>query len=83
MAKPVHYDEQTARAEGWVLSERDDGRWEIQRYDECTARSDSLLGDGLPPFEHDGEAMAYVIRMAGAGSRLHIEALSLDGKVVK
>jgi hypothetical protein len=75
-----HYDEQTAFAEGWCLSERDDGFWEIQRLDECEARSSSLDGDGLPPFITDAEALAYVRRMAIAGSRLHAEAMRLNGR---
>lgn len=62
-------------AEGWLLSERDDGRMEIQRYDDCIARSDSLEGDGLPPFDTDGEAEAYVRRMAAAGSAMHTAAI--------
>lgn len=78
-----HYDEQTAMSEGWLLSARDDGRYQIQRYDDCTARSDSLRGDGLPPFTSDDEAAAYVVDMAMAGSMLHVEALAMEGRRVQ
>ncbi len=75
----THYDEPTAMAEGWLLSQRADGLWEIQRYDDATSRSDSLRGDGLPPFTTDDDAEAYVREMAEAGSRMHAEALKING----
>jgi hypothetical protein len=56
-------------AEGWWLSERSDGFYEIQRFDE----------DPTERFSCDAEAAAHVRRCASAGSVLHIEALLRNG----
>jgi hypothetical protein len=57
-------------AEGWWLSERDDGRYEIQRFNE----------DPVAHFASDNDAYQHVCRCAQAGGILHIEALARHGK---
>jgi hypothetical protein len=57
-------------AEGWWLSERADGFYQIQKFDEDPAQR----------FSNDGEAHAHVRRCAAAGSILHIDALLRDGR---
>lgn len=60
---------EAAEAEGWWLSTRDDGFYEIQRFDE----------DRLARFDNDTDALAWVKRQASGGSALHQLALRLDG----
>lgn len=80
--RPKHYDDNMARHEGWVLSERDDGRWEIQRYDELPCwRYDRTFSQLEPPFKNDDEAEAYVRRQQF--SPMHSEAARLHGTKVK
>lgn len=59
-----------AEKEGWWMSERSDGYWEIQKYDESDV------------FINDGEACQYVGARARAGSVMHQLALQLDGTKV-
>jgi hypothetical protein len=61
-----------AEAEGWWLSERDDGFYEIQRFDEDPQRR----------FYSDWEAHHHVTQRANEGSRLHVRALALNGKKI-
>jgi hypothetical protein len=65
------YDDQRARKEGWVLSERDDGIYEIQRLD-CAMQ-----------FKLDCGALAYVRCKANAGSSMHKAAIALHGTRAK
>lgn len=58
--------------EGWTLSGRDDGCWEIQKLDEPD--------EGVREFTSDSEALAFVTEKALAGSALHMLALFLDGR---
>lgn len=60
-----------AQSEGWCLSERDDGFYELQRLD------DSAI------FDTDKAAVAYVTTRARQGSAVHQRALRLDGQKVK
>jgi hypothetical protein len=77
--RPEHYDEPTAFAEGWLLSERDDGVYEIQKRDNGGDRYDLRCGL-LDPFKTDAEAIDHVAHWAAAGSKMHAEALALNGK---
>jgi hypothetical protein len=65
----LDYDDKQARKEGWVLSERDDGFYEIQRYDSGPRRR----------FKLDCGALAYVRAKATAGRPMHKAALALHG----
>lgn len=56
-----------AESEGWWMSQRDDGYWEIQKYDESNV------------FETDDMARGYVVARARTGSVMHQLALQLDG----
>lgn len=58
-----------AEAEGWWLSERDDGFLEIQRFDE----------DPEERFKDDRAAVDHVAARGKAGSYLHQLAMHLDG----
>ena len=64
------YNDAKAREEGWVLSERDDGTWEIQK------------DDSSSPFRNDTAAYTYVAAMAKNGSDFHKEAMNLHGRRV-
>lgn len=76
---PALYREKTARHEGWILSLRDDGRYEIQRFDEGSWRYDPRYSQLQPPFRSDDEAQAFVARCA-LFSPMHHEALKLNGQ---
>lgn len=76
---PTLYREEAARHEGWVLSLRDDGRYEIQRFDEGRWRYDPRYSQLEPPFRSDDEAQAFVARRAQF-SPMHHEALKLNGQ---
>jgi hypothetical protein len=58
-----------AEAEGWWLSRRDDGYFEIQTFDE----------DERHRFSSDDTARAYVAERALNGSYLHQMAMHFDG----
>lgn len=60
-----------AHAEGWCLSERSDGFYEIQKRDETDH------------FANDQKALDYVRMRARNGGLVHQRALRLDGTVVK
>jgi len=60
-----------AEAEGWCLSERDDGTWQIQK------------SDAVDRFMTDDEAVAYVTLRARQNGIVHQKALRLDGQRVK
>ncbi len=64
------YNNEQAQAEGWVLSQRDDGFYEIQRYDD----------DPGSTFPDDDEALTYVKNRAKDGSLMHAEAAALHGQ---
>lgn len=59
--------EKIARAEGWCLSERDDGLYQIQKLDDVGV------------FETDDAALDYVRMRARQGGFVHQRALRLDG----
>ena len=72
------YNDAQARHEGWVLSERDDGMYEIQRYDALPGwRYDRRYQQLEPPFKTDDEAESYV--RACSHSPMHVEAARLNG----
>lgn len=71
MSAPLLYHEQLAMYEGWLLSERSDGIWEIQKYDE----------DPLDLRGSDEAARSYVSARS-SGSKMHAEALALHGTKV-
>lgn len=60
-----------AQAEGWCLSERSDGYYEIQK---C---------DGSARFDTDQKALEYVRERARKGGFVHQRALRLDREKVK
>jgi hypothetical protein len=62
-----------AVVEGWWLSTRDDGYYEIQRLDEDPAQR----------FESDEQAHKYVRAQAEAGSLIHLTALRLHGTEIQ
>jgi len=72
-----HYKDHQARYEGWVLSQRDDGLYEIQRYDDAVWRYDRNFSQLMPPFKTDEEAEDYVRRQQI--SPMHAEAIQLNG----
>lgn len=59
-------DGKAIELEGWCLSERSDGRLEIQRCDETES------------FPDDMAALKFVEDLAKAGSSIHAKALALD-----
>lgn len=75
-----HYDDQSAKAEGWALFSVDGIWWGIQKLDEAEARFDPLTRQSLPPFDWDIEAQEFVRNMADAGSRPHREAWALHAR---
>lgn len=79
MLKPypnLLYDQHEATREGWLLSQRDDGFWEVQKYDNLKGwRYDRSFQQHMPPFETDDEALAYVQRQSF--SLMHAEAAAL------
>ena len=73
------YGRPHAIKEGWDLFTRDDNRLDIERIDSpCEFRE--LDGNDEPRFEGDDEAVKHIIQRAGAGSKLHLLALYLDGR---
>ena len=77
MNETKHYVDGVARHEGWVLSQRDDGLWEIQKYDDGRWRYDRNFSQLEPPFKPDEEAENYVRRQQF--SPMHAEAARLNG----
>jgi hypothetical protein len=75
-ARPLPWDlmnvtaHQAGEAEGWWLSTRDDGLFEVQKFAE----------DPAARFANDGEAYRHVFTCAEAGSVLQREALLRHGK---
>lgn len=59
-----------AAAEGWNMFSHDNGLFQLQRVDEA----------GI--LQGDTEALAYVVKKALAGSKMHLLALYLDGRPV-
>jgi len=77
--QPKHYNEQAAMKEGWLLSSRDDGYWEIQCYDDLPGmRYDRQFQQLMPAFESDADAVTYVKYQQF--SPMHAEAAMLHGK---
>lgn len=73
------YNEKQAMREGWLLSSRDDGFYEIQKYDDMVHwRYDHRFQQLEPPFKTDDEALAYVKSVQF--SLMHAEAAALHGK---
>lgn len=60
------YNEKQAMREGWLLLSRDDGFYEVQRFD-----------NGPSPFKTDDDALAWVKRQR---SLMHREAAALNGQ---
>lgn len=64
------YDAAKAQAEGWAMFEAE-GRYQLQRDDEANV------------FESDADAIIHVAVCAKAGSKLHLEALHMIGRLVQ
>jgi hypothetical protein len=71
MMKAKYYSEAQAMNEGWLLSSRDDGFWQIQKYDD----------DDKSRFPDDDTARLNVEVWALVGAQpIHVEAVRLHGK---
>lgn len=74
MSRFSNEDHDRAISEGWVLSERDDGHWEIQRLDD----------DPELRFDTDADALDWVIKKkVQTSDPFYARAIALDGKKVK
>jgi hypothetical protein len=74
------YGRPLAIKEGWDLFTRSDRRLGIERIDDPTEFKE-LEGHTDCLFESDDAASKHVIQRAGEGSKLHLLALYLDGRI--